>query len=624
MHPLAFKNWFPAILTLFSFFISGVSAYPQGSGKIVEYNTSVKIENSNLVVERAFCLWVDDKQSDWLSDIKIPYNKSDKIDILDAYVMTSGGAIVRKLQKKEIKTLSDISENAFYEDDMAKEFSLRSNEYPYYIFYSFRITTSKYIALANWWPLWWPQAGVGKSTLRVEVPQKLKVTIFSTGELRFSKDSTEDSYIYNWEVNNTKPIINQVMSPPERELLPRVMVIPESFTYGVPGKLDSWKSLGLWQEEINRGMDLLPLSEQIKVTSLLTDVSDRHEKMRKLYHYMQDNTHYVFVRIDIGGLQPYPATFVCTNKYGDCKALTMYMKALLKFAGIESFYTITYAGINPVRTLRELPSFQFNHVILCVPDGKDTVWLENTSQTAPFGYLGCFTQDRYALVVNGEKSELVRTPAMDPDDFQVNSSYQVTLGAWGKSSLTMEKTVSGSEFVRWLNMNAEGSEEEKKEAVGKELKVNNEVLKYEILHHDRDQQYIKIRAYLSADGLLKEAGGTEYLAPFPLDIYPFEKPEERKYPVRISYPVNKKDSIEYDLTMLGEKEIEIPAKVMIRTRFGTYQADFIRGNRKVTEIRTFIMPVGDYSLDDYKSLYAFIESVKKSVRTSVIILTPKS
>jgi hypothetical protein len=413
------------------------------------------------------------------------------------------------------------------------------------------------------------------------------------------------------------------MAPPERELLPRVFVIPESFNYGVPGKIDSWRSLGIWHEEINRGMDILPLSEQIKVTSLLSGVTDRYKKMKLLYHYMQDNTHYVDVSIDIGGLQPYPAAYVCTNKYGDCKALTMYMKALLKFAGIESYYTTVYGGVNPVKTNPELPAFQFNHVILCIPDGKDSIWLENTSQSLPFGYLGYFTQGRYALVVNGDKSDLVRTPAMNPSDFLVSSSYQVSVGAWGKSSVKMEKVTRGNDFVKWIHLNSLGSEEEKEQAVSDEMPVKNEVVKYEIIHPDRDQQFIKLNASYNAEGVLRDIGGSSVITPFPFELYPFEKPEERKYPVRISYPVNRRDSIEYDLALLDRKNIEVPANVRIETRFGCYKADFIKGDKKVTVVRSFIMPVGDYPLEDYKNLYTFIESVKKSSKTSVIILNPK-
>lgn len=79
------------------------------------------------------------------------------------------------------------------------------------------------------------------------------------------------------------------------------------------------------------------------------------------------------------------------------KILSNYTIALLKEAGIKGYYTIIRAGRNARPIQPNFPSNQFNHVIVSVPNGKDTLWLECTSQTNPFGYQGTFTEDRWAL-----------------------------------------------------------------------------------------------------------------------------------------------------------------------------------------------------------------------------------
>jgi hypothetical protein len=51
----------------------------------------------------------------------------------------------------------------------------------------------------------------------------------------------------------------------------------------------------------------------------------------------------------------------------------------------------------------------FDHVILCLPTLKDTLWLECTSQNQPFGFQGSFTADRQVLIIEKENSKIVRT-----------------------------------------------------------------------------------------------------------------------------------------------------------------------------------------------------------------------
>jgi hypothetical protein len=119
--------------------------------------------------------------------------------------------------------------------------------------------------------------------------------------------------------------------------------------------------------------------------------------------------------------------------YGDCKALTNFMKSLLDYAGIESYYTTVQSGRQPGEILREIPSQQFNHAVLTVPLGNDTLWLENTSNSNPFGYAGTSIRNRTALLVDHGRSRLIRIPALREDEVRESRRIEYMLDIAGNA-----------------------------------------------------------------------------------------------------------------------------------------------------------------------------------------------
>jgi len=170
----------------------------------------------------------------------------------------------------------------------------------------------------------------------------------------------------------------------------------------------------------------------------LTDkLKDPKQKISVLYDYMQKNTHYISIQLGIGGWQPFDATYVATKRYGDCKALSNYMVALLKEAGIKGKTVDIRAGANAASINKDFPSFQFNHVIACVPLDKDTVWLECTSETLPAGYLSSFTANRYAVLVDENGGKLIHTPKYNYHDNQEIRKIDATINEEGNLSASV-------------------------------------------------------------------------------------------------------------------------------------------------------------------------------------------
>lgn len=602
---------------------SAASSSGQSGNYVVDFATNIKLEKNKLVVEKSYLIQINDKDSEWISDIKIPYNENDKLEILDASIINSKGEVVRKLKKKEIITRSDISEISFFEDDLVNEFKLKWHEYPYRIKYSYRETTDKFVYVCRWYPVVYPTVYTQSASLQVELPKDYPVSLKHSGELEYAIDTLADSFVHKWKASDIQSFRKEAFSPPIQELLANVSIVPKQFSYGLEGSFNSWTEYGKWVEQMNTGLDELPLSEKRKIDQMVQGITDQREIIKTLYHYMQDNTRYINVSIDVGGLKPYPASYVCEKKYGDCKALTIYMKALLKHVGIPSYYTAIYAGDNPVKVDTEFPAQQFNHVILNVPLNGDTIWLENTAQHIPYDYLGTFTQNRNALFVDGDNSRLIKTPGLKEEDVIEKSTFTFTLDERGTGTVNVSHHVKGDAFETARYIEHSLLEKDQRRYFEQALPLNNfQLLNWGFSKPDRDYPEINVDLSLAVNDQIRKVADILAIKPFEYSELNFEHPQKRKLPLRINIPVHKTDSLIYNLSFLEKYRSEVPENVYMESRFGSYGETYIKKENQLIVSRKLLLKQGDYPLKEYPDFYSFIDSIKNSQLRSVLVINP--
>jgi hypothetical protein len=214
------------------------------------------------------------------------------------------------------------------------------------------------------------------------------------------------------------------------------------------GDFSTWKSFGLWIESLNAGRDSLPPDVAQQTRDLVRGTDDPEEKARIIYTHLQKTTRYVAVEFGIGGLQPEAAEMVAKRGYGDCKGLVNYASAMLKCVGIQSWPVLIRGGDDAESLRADFPGNQFNHVILCVPLGLDTTWLECTSQRIPFGFLGSFTDDRDALLLGPGGGKLVHTPVYGKNVNTIVRKIHLCIDSAGTASVTVKASFNGLMFER--------------------------------------------------------------------------------------------------------------------------------------------------------------------------------
>ncbi len=592
-------------------------------GQVIEYQTDIRLEKGRLVTEERYVIQIDSKDSDWLSDVSIHYQQGDKIDILEASIVNLQGKVLRSLEKKEITTRNYISGGAFFQDDWVQQFSLKWNQFPYRIVYHYRTVEDKYLYLCYWSPATRYNVSVKKADLSVSYPRELPVRIHHPKNQKSDSSIIKGQVVHKWHFVDLAPLKREAFAPAPFDLLPQIIVAPKQFFYGVEGSMESWATYGKWRAALNAGTNDLPQSEVLKVNQLIRGTTDKKEIIKRLYHYMQDNTRYINVSIDVGGLKSYPASYVSKNKYGDCKALTTFMKSLLQSAGIESYYAHVNGSDVPPVIYHEVPGPQFNHVILCVPIQKDTIWLENTNNSLPYNYLGTFTQGREALVSSDVGGTIVRTPAMLPSTVKTVKRYDFQIDNEGSGKASAALRLRGDEFENIRNFQVNETEENLKTALSESLPNGFQLVTWKIQQENRDTPEVELLMELEVTGQVRKLGTTLMLKPLSISLPGLEDPQRRKSPVVMAFPTDVEQITSYTLSFMDGYAVSLPQNGSLVTPFGSYEVAYRLDDDVVRVSRHLIVHKASIPVSDYAKFHAFYKGIKELDRLSGIAFNPK-
>lgn len=404
-----------------------------------------------------------DKRGDSFANISLPYNKQRDLDINYIKYYNANGRLIKKVKNREI---DDFSNNAGYVllgDIRIKRFDYTPTTYPYTVEYEFEYELEGLLSYINWFPIVSSKIALQKASLRVDLPKNIKARYYKENvDKKIKITEIDDRRIYTLDLHDIKSMKYEPYVD-DNEILPYVEFAPKDFIYdGYDGNMSTWKNYGLWINKLTEGRQELDEQTKIDVDKLIKDISDKREKIKVLYKYLQSKTRYVCISLGIGGFQPMKASDVGKTGYGDCKALSNFMVSILKYAGIKANYC--EIGVSGSKITK--PSFsnvaQTNHAIACVPMKNDTIWLENTSQRLPFNFIGSNNSNRKALMIEDGGAKIVNTHSYSYKDNinKVNSFIEISKD--GLIKYDIKDWASGllvSSFLRKLN---ESEEELKK------------------------------------------------------------------------------------------------------------------------------------------------------------------
>jgi hypothetical protein len=552
------------------------------------------------------------------------YNKFVEIRSVSGALYDANGELVKRLKQSDIRDISAVADGSLMSDTRMKLHQFYYNVYPYTVEYTVELRFDN-IALLPWWQ---PQddidCTVEQSKLTVAVPLDYVLRYRSylyNGEPVTVTD--KNSKTYTWEVKQLSALKSEVNPIEFYRRTPCVFLGATDFEVaGYKGNMSSWKDFGTFIYKLNEGRDVLPDNIKAKVHELTNGVSSRGEKIKILYKFMQQNTRYISIQLGIGGWQTFDATSVASKGYGDCKALSNYMMALLKEAGIKSNCVLVKAGPNAHTILEDFPFSQFNHVILCVPDTKDTTWLECTSNTLPVGYLGYFTDNRPVLLIDEKDSKLIHTPFYGMDCNEQLRTITASVDSSGNIDISAVTIHSGLQQDQLHQMIHELSEEKQLEVLRQGLDLSSyDITGYRCKELGTAIPAIEEKIQIKGHNYATVTGKRMFLVPDLLtrDGMKLDAEEARKSEIKFNFAFRDIDTV--NITLPPGYQLEsLPAPVTVSGKFGTYSSSIVLKGNTLNYIRKREQKAGVFPATDFPELVKFYATIYRGDRNRLVLV----
>ncbi|HET6567574.1 MAG TPA: DUF3857 domain-containing protein [Rhodothermales bacterium] len=570
-----------------SFRITPESEHLRGNASVVVRLAYVRFEvkdagHATEIVHRVAT--VADANGRHYGAIVIPYDKFIHIKSFEGRIRDAGGKVVRKLKKRDIRDVSAISGFSLYEDNRIKYAELVHDIYPYTVEFSYELERDGLLS----WPIWAPQedeAPVEHAVLEIIAPGNMKVRYSARGtQAQPTEAGSSHGRVLRWTFSGLPEREPEPFGPSLEEQAPVIYTGPSRFEIeGTEGDMSTWASFGAWYAGLIKGRDQLPPEAVAKVEEVVAGAQTDLEKVERLYRYLQSTTRYVSIQLGLGGWRPYDAEYVYRQGYGDCKALVNYMAALLKAAGVLAYPALIDNGYNEPDVQKEFPTNQFNHVVLFIPLERDTLWLECTSQTMPFGRVGGSNEDRWALAVTPEGGKLVRTPRSGPRDNMQVRRGRIVLQPDGNAVADVRTEYTGNAQDRLRIALAERTDKDRDEWLRSELDLPSfELLSADFSSVDARGPSVSLPVKLKLGKYGSRTGDRIFFRPDLLEHWTVVPPtdEKRAQPVVFAYAFAAVDTLTYELPA-GYHVEAAPAPVKIETPFASYVAEVSVGDEGV-------------------------------------------
>lgn len=581
--------------------------------------------SSQMSVKEKRIITILNKKGNKNIDAFVYYDRNVKIKTLQVLAFDALGNQIKKVKKNDFKDVSAVSGGTLYSDSRVKYLEYTPINYPYTIQFTCETTTGNTAFIPPFTPIDDYFVSTEVSSYALNYPTD--ITIRKKEKNLENRDIEQEEVAGGifYKAKNISAFKPEDYSPSMVDFVPKVLVAANEFTYeGVYAEAENWNDFGKWVyfDLIESTIDL-PESTAVYIQDLVKDEKTDIGKAKKIYQYVQDKVRYISVQVGIGGWKPFNASEVDRLGYGDCKGLTNYTMSLLKAVGVNSNFTLLFAGNSQRDIEKDFTIMQANHAILSIPqENKEDIWLECTSQKLPFGFIGDFTDNRDVLVITPQGGQIKHTKKYTTEENTqvIKANYKVfddgtidvnaTLKSKGiqyddkyRLETETERDLDKHYKNRWGYIN-DISIDEISIVNDKDSIVFNETVSFKAINYSK----------LIANKMLLTVNALNRNTHIP-DRY-----RNRKLPLKIKRGF--KDIDEVEITLPQNYKVEsLPNKKTIENKFGSYKSEVIvKDENTLVYKREFVVNDGEFPKEDYSSFRDFYKEVSKQDTAKVALI----
>lgn len=547
-----------------------------------------------------------------LGEISINYDKSrEEISNVEAYTITAEG---KKLGYEKIQDLNSAEGFAIYSDGRKKV-----------------ITMANVVegSIVEW-----------KSTKVIKKPvienhyydhfhftnsyptKEMKYKIIAPKELKlfFKKQNTaidpkveivgEDA-VYTWEARNSDKVDEEEFMPREEDVHQIVWI----------STLTDWKQLSDWMWSLY--MKHLKVSPEIKdkVKELAGGKDTVLEKVQAIIEYLRSDFRYVSMNIDLHNYEPHPAKEIFSNKYGDCKDLTLLAMTMLSEIGVKAWPVISSGNVELERERLSPMPFYFDHVFLFIEIQGKQYFTDVLLKGYGLNEVPAYLSENKVFVVNEQGGFFAELPSSKTDELTTAMDQRTIIRNDGTAFIDMnlvfskDASISMRERFKKISAETKGKFFEAMETAliaGGKIQARN----WENIDKSSDKiifkakfehkNWVQYMDRMMIFGLPQIQRGTIFSA------------SKRKHPfVFFSGDVSKST---YTYTFPSDYEVrELPKKISLETPFSSYSREYsIKGNEVMAQ-ETSAIKRSKMPPEEYQNVKNFYDELASMTNGKVVI-----